>query len=101
MRNLVLRDEINADKAELKEDKKIGSEECYQIDVVYKGGQLKALWYFSKKDLLPRSVERIDREGQGSTVLEVTELEVDPNLPDDAFKATVPEGFKKSDDFAP
>ena len=97
-------DEIEAEKAELKEDKKIGSEECYQIHVLYARGQGEAVWCFSKKDFLPRGVERLVKNAEGQTasiITEVTSLEADPKLPEDAFKAVVPEGFKKTDEFAP
>ena len=57
-------DEINAEKAVMKGTTKVGDEECYQIHVVYRNARgAEAMWYFSKKDFLPRRVDRI-RPGQ-------------------------------------
>lgn len=97
-------DEINGEKHEYQGSEKIGDEDCHKILVRYKGGQQEAVWYFSKKDGLPRRSDRTQMgpDGQGgSTQQIVTNLEVDPKVEDSAFKITVPEGFKKSDDFAP
>lgn len=94
-------DEIEADTQELLPDKKIGSEDCYQVRVVYKGGQGESIWCFSKKDFLPRGRERVSKTPEGRFVYELTALTADPKVPDDAFKASVPEGFKKTDEYAP
>lgn len=93
-------DEINGDKQELKGLEKVGSEECYKIYVEYSGGQGRSNWYFSRKDFLPRRVDRLLGEGQAdasySTI--VLDLETDPKLADDAFKPNVPEGYEKTDE---
>lgn len=90
-------DELNG-TAELQGSEKVNGEDCYKIHVKYvvEGGP-EATWYFSKKDFLPR---RVDRDTQGYS-LEIERLEADPKLGDDAFKLKVPEGYKKTDDFAP
>lgn len=98
-------DEINADKRELKGSEKIGSEDCYHVWVSYGQQNQEADWYFSKKDFLPR---RVDRKfpGQGTNPaggrqLIVTSLTVAPKFEKDPFKLELPEGFTKSEDFAP
>lgn len=96
-------DELTGQKALLMGTETIGGEECHHVFVVYKNGQ-EAEWYFSKKDNLPRRVVRIVKNSAGETakrIHTITNLVVDPQLPEDAFKVKVPEGFKKSDEFAP
>jgi len=97
-------DEIKGFKQELKDSAKIGDEDCYQVHVTYTDGGQEAAWYFSKKDFLPRRVDRFRKmpTGEtGSTSLVVTKLTVDPKIDKDPFKLVVPEGFTKIDDFAP
>ncbi len=98
-------DEINGEKKELKGTTKIGDEECYEIYVKYAGQGQEANWFFSKKDFLPRRVDRkfAAREGAEPNVrqLTVTSLTVDPKFDNDPFKFELPEGYTKSDDFAP
>ena len=97
-------DEINAQRAELKESVKIGGEDCYVIDVTYAGGSGRSIWYFSKKDFLPRRRDQVfTRPGRPESTIErvITDLVVDPKLDDAMFKLDLPEGFKKTDDFAP
>jgi len=97
-------DEINGKKQELKGTTKVGDEDCYEVNVEYGQAGMEATWFFSKKDFLPR---RVDRRVQaptgvkGGTQLIVTKLTVDPKLDKDPFKLVVPEGFTKIDDFAP
>ena len=99
------RDEINAKSQELKGSKVIGGEDCYEVHVVYQAEQApEATWYFSKKDFLPR--QRIDAytfpSGEkGTRTRTVTNVMVDPKLSDGFFKLKLPEGYTKTDDFAP
>jgi hypothetical protein len=98
-------DEINGRSRELKGSQTIGGVDCYEVHVVYAAEQSpEAMWCFSKKDFLPR--RRIDvytmPDGQKATVTRtITNLVVDPKLDEDAFKLKLPEGFTKTDDFAP
>jgi len=94
-------DEINGKKQELLGSEKIGDEDCYKIKVVYASGAQEAIWHFAKKDFLPRA--RLDsRQGQeGGSQRTITNLVVDPKLDEELFKFKLPEGYKKSDDFAP
>ena len=81
----------------------VGDEPCYVIDVTYRGGISESTWYFSQRDFLPRRVDRIyrRRQARATTELVVTDLVVDPELKADTLSCTVPEGFEKTDRFAP
>jgi len=97
-------DEIKGKKQELKGSAKVGDEDCYEIHVTYSDAGQEATWFFSKKDFLPRGVNRYFQSPtgeKGSSQLIVTKLTVDPKFDKDPFKLTVPEGFTKIDDFAP
>lgn len=98
-------DELNGTKVQLAGTETIGTEDCHQIHIVYGGdrGQ-EAMWYFSKKDFLPRGVDRISRnqaKETGATEMRISELQPDPTQGDAEFKLTIPEGYKKVEDFAP
>jgi outer membrane lipoprotein-sorting protein len=98
-------DEINGKSRELKGTREVSGEPCYEIVVEY-GANIpqRAVWCFSRKDLLPRRVERHvtpESGGEVTTVLAVSELSVDPQFLVDPFKLIVPEGFTKTDEPAP
>lgn len=98
-------DEIRGKSQELKGSKTINGEDCYEIHVVYAVEQApQATWYFSKKDFLPRG--RIDvwttPDGQKvSRTRMISNLVVDPKLEKGTFMLKLPEGYTKTDDFAP
>lgn len=96
-------DEINADHAKLLASAKVGDEDCYVIHVNYSQGRGEAIWYFSKKDFLPRRVDRVFlRDGErGTTELIITNLVVSPKIKKNELQLTLPEGFKETEDFAP
>jgi hypothetical protein len=95
-------DEINADEVELRGTAVVADQECHVIDVEYAFGQGEATWYFSTKDLLPRRVDRVfRRDGDiATTVLEVTNLTVEPAVEDGDLAVKVPEGFERTSVFA-
>ena len=97
-------DEINGRSQELKGITKVGDEECFEIHVVYAAGNQESHWFFSTKDYLPRRRDSIftgqDGQRQGRQVI-LTSLEVDPKFEKSPFKLVLPEGFTKTDDFAP
>ncbi len=98
-------DEINGDVVELKGYERVGSEDCHVVHVIYNRGRGEAVWYVSKKDMLPRRVDRIitnpTTQEKGKQILTVTNLTVNSPIADDIFKTQVPDGFEKTDDFAP
>lgn len=97
-------DEIKAEKVELKGTATIGDHDCYEIHVHYGKDDGDGVWFLSKKDFLPRRIDRTfpTRNGeQGGRETTLTDLTINPPLDDKAFKLTLPEGFTKTDDFAP
>lgn len=97
-------DELNAKAVELRGTTKVGDEECYEIHLAYSSANQEATWFFSTKDYLPRRVDRHRTSGSGEksvSQLVLTDLMVDPKFTTDPFKLVVPQGFKKTDDFAP
>lgn len=96
-------DEINSEKAEIIGSEKVGDQDCYVINVNY-SPKVEAVWYFSKKDFLPRRVDRINlsptgERGKGQLI--VTDLVTDVKNADTAFNLAIPEGYEKTDEFAP
>lgn len=81
----------------------IAGERCFELHATVDGRS--EVWYLAWRDYLPRRYERIykNNEGEeGKTQLTLKNLEVNPELPEaDPFQIKVPEGFTKSDDFAP
>lgn len=97
-------DEINGDKQVLKGIASVNGEDCYEIHVVYRGGQQQAHWFFSKNDYLPRRVERIIKNAadeSGKQILTLSGLVANPELDDETFATVVPEGYEKTDEFMP
>lgn len=98
-----LAEDLKAEKVELKEAVEIGGEPCYQVHVTRSEAQ-GLIWYISKKDYLPRRVDRLYKnpEGElGTTQLEVFELVAKPTFNMAPFRLAVPPGFSKTDEFAP
>ncbi|MBU0717406.1 MAG: hypothetical protein KJ749_04085 [Planctomycetes bacterium] len=92
-------DEITGKSRELVGSKVIGGEDCYEVHVEYQNAPegYKAIWYFSKKDFLPRARHDTQPSRNGEivgTLRTVTNLVVDPDLPDDTFRFKLPEGYK-------
>jgi hypothetical protein len=96
-------DELGADTIERLEDRAVEGEDCYQVRVVYSGGQGESVWLFSKKDWLPRGrIRKFDTgDGAGTVELTLTEVRVDPQVADDQFVMKLPQGYQRIDDFAP
>lgn len=93
-------DEISGSALEYRGPIKIGEEECDTVFVRYASGGGESVWYFSKKDHLPRRVDRKLRTNDGATVDHqwvATNLKTDANAGDEAFKLKVPEGFSRTD----
>lgn len=98
-----LADDLKAEKVELKEATKVGDEVCYQIHVTRSETQ-EVNWFVSKKDWLPRRVDRVYKNPQGeqgTTRLVITNLVAESTFRAAPFKLNVPDGFTKTDEFAP
>lgn len=94
-------DEINAESIEMLADESVGGVECFKIKVTYANISQEATWYFGKKDLLPRRVDRYSPDRNGGSSMTITNLEADPKLDAKVYSVKVPEGFEKTDEFAP
>lgn len=97
-------DEINGRDQTLRGSKMIGDEDCYEISVTYANTPQDAVWYFSKRDFLPRAVQRFRAMANGKRGAEewvLTNLVVDPALGEDAFAFILPEGYRRIEGFAP
>lgn len=101
------KDELAAEKVELKGVVSVEGHDCYQINVDFGSERGEAVWYLSKTDFIPRKTERIfpqDGGQKGGRVVTLSNVVVNPRPPTDdvdPFAVVVPEGFKKTDDFAP
>ncbi len=96
-------DELKADTVTYDGPQSVDGEDCQVVRVVYRRGQ-ESIWYFSRKDYLPRRRDRLfeSREGATSRITVVlTDLVVSPTLDDNAFKLEAPQGFTQTDEFAP
>lgn len=98
--------ELAAEKPELRETTEVGGEPCYQVYATLSGAPKAIAWDISKKDFLPRRVTRwyAPREGNGpdgTSMMTISNLKIDPKLPKDPFVLHLPEGYTKSDEFAP
>lgn len=93
-------DEINADIIEMLPAESVAGVDCYKIKVKYAGQSQETTWYFGKSDLLPRRADRTRGQGRGSSMI-ISNLKADPKLAADAYNLKLPEGFTKTDEFAP
>lgn len=90
-------------KVEIKGEKKIGDQDCIEVRIQADAPQ-DATWTVSKKDFLPRRITAVfkNREGvESSTALDLHDFKVNPTFAKSPFELVVPEGYKKTDDFAP
>jgi hypothetical protein len=82
----------------------VRGEECHKVYVEYGAGRGKSTWLFAKSDYLPRRRVQhftIPEQGDGTFEIEVTKLEIDPEIDPTVFKMVLPEGYEQIDDFAP
>jgi len=90
-------------KVEIKGETKIGKEDCIEIRIQADDPQ-DATWTISKMDFLPRRITSVFKNGEGvesSTTLDLDEFKANPNFGRNPFELVMPEGYKKTDDFAP
>ena len=93
---------IRSGTMDLKDETKIGDEECYVVHLK-PSDPPETVWYFAKKDLLPRRVTRLYKreDKEGTTELSLTDVVVNPTFVRSPFKPVVPKGYTKTDEFAP
>jgi len=90
-------DEVNAPTVELLGSEEVGGVDCHKLHVHYAREQYQAIWFIGKEDYLPRGVIRINKGDQARKAsrmqLILSGLQVDPEIPDDAFDTSLPEGY--------
>jgi hypothetical protein len=87
----------------------VESVEGVDCDVIYvtQEGQPEQFWYIARKDSLPRRLRRLpvnanEPNGEkGETDLTIRNVSVNPSSGADNFKLSVPEGFTRTEEFAP
>ena len=98
-----LAEELKAKSIELKEDAEVEGEDCYQVQVTRPDSR-ELIWFISKRDSLPRRVDGVYKNPKGepgTTELVLWDLVTEPTFRLAPFELVVPEGFTRSDDFAP
>ncbi|UCG34197.1 MAG: hypothetical protein JSU68_06090 [Phycisphaerales bacterium] len=94
---------LEAEDVELREDVEISGEPCFQIHVP-RPDERDVTWCLSKNDFLPRRVEaqiKSPWNAIGTTQVEIHDLIVETECRPEVFRLSVPEGFTRTDDFAP
>ena len=94
-------DEIDAPGVEIRDSAKVGDEDCYVIHVDYGARGRPSTWYFSKKDYLPRQRDMHFPGASTPRRHTIMNLKIDTAVTDDEFVLHLPDGFEKTDDFAP
>ncbi len=95
--------ELKTEKIEVKGVVKVGEEECFEV-LTAPPNAPELTWFIAKKDFLPRKLTRRiknEKEEVGTTELTLSEFVASPKDVKDPFKVSVPDGFKKTGDFAP
>lgn len=97
-------DELGAETVEYQGVESVRGEECHKVYVDYGPGRGQSTWLFAKSDYLPRRRVQhftVPEQGDGTFAIEITKLEVDPEVDSSIFRMVLPEGYEQIDDFAP
>lgn len=98
-------DELKSEKIDLAGPTQVNGEDCHEVHCKAKAdSESETVWFISTKDHLPRRMDMIfpSRDGkQGGRRIILSDLAVNPKLDGDPFKLVVPEGYTKTDEFAP
>ncbi|MEK6677117.1 MAG: DUF2092 domain-containing protein [Planctomycetota bacterium] len=98
-------DEKKAKKSEVRGIVKVGEEDCYEVAFMEEEDKSGTVWFFSAKDYLPRRMDLLfparEGGGLGGRRMVLTSLTPNPTSTSDPFALVVPEGFKRTDEFAP
>lgn len=86
-------DEMGAASLTLEGVEEVDGVECSVVLVEYSQGS-NARWHFGVEDNLPRRVERLLEDGNGSQVLELSSLETDVEMDPSSFVMECPEGYE-------
>jgi len=98
-----LADELKAEQVALEGTVDVAGEACYEVHVTTSETQ-EIVWFISTKDWLPRRVDRHYKNPKGeigTTQLVLSDVAAELTFTPVPFKLKVPEGFTKTDEFAP
>lgn len=96
------KDDLAAKSITLREAASVGGEDCYVVHASQRPSlPYDMVWHISKKDFLPRRVERIFKREteEATTSITLTDLRVDPKSDKDPFEAVLPSGYSKTEAF--
>jgi len=94
-------DELHSASREYEGIKKVAGVPCHVVLVAYRGagrsGPQRARWYFGVDDFLPHRVDRLSffNGRPGATVLELSNLNTQPEIDYRTFAITRPRGYKR------
>lgn len=97
------KEELKSESLSLGEAESVGGVDCHVV-IFKKDSPPDTWWWISKEDHLPRRVRRLykdEQQGEGSTELTLMSLAANPTTKEESFRLRVPDGFKKTDEFAP
>jgi len=96
-------EELKAEELALDGTEKVNDVACHKVKIKYSSSQ-EATWYFSAEGYLPMRVDRAytnPDQGVATTSLVLSNVQPNPPLDESAFDTAVPDGFTKTDEFAP
>lgn len=99
-----LLDEMSMDLAILTGSATVGGEDCYEIQLQNADETGETLWWFSKRDLLPRRRQIVvvnEKFSEAALDWVLTDLKVDPKFDGAPFKFVLPEGYRQLEGQAP
>lgn len=97
-----MKNDLAAASITLRDSESAGGEDCYVVfAATWPAQPYDTLWHISKKDLLPRRLQRLfKRETEGATTtITLNDLKIDPPSDRDTFEAVLPAGYTKTDQF--
>jgi hypothetical protein len=96
-------DALKSNELRLGDPAPVDGEDCYAVWIKSQTNP-EALWLLSKRDFLPRKIffAQTNQEGKEATAENILHrLTVNPTFVKNPFELVVPEGYKKTDEFAP
>jgi thiol-disulfide isomerase/thioredoxin len=90
-------DELRAGTLEYEDRQDVAGVACDVVHVVYAGGVAEARWHFGVADQLPRRVWYRVRDPRGTVtrVLELRDVDTQPEFDDGTFAIRVPRGYER------
>jgi hypothetical protein len=94
---------LKSNELRLADPARVDDEDCYAVWIKSPTNP-EALWSLSKRDFLPRKIAfaQTNQDGKEATAENILhKLTVNPTFVKNPFELVVPEGYTKTDDFAP